>query len=301
MLLIPLWPSVNTDPLSNFDLSAEAADYASFEGSPNRLSSSTIEYKSIEDVYAAGCLSQTDYLQRLTVRREMQPRGAVISENPEKTALHSLTFQGKKQKPALEIIRKRRSAVDMDGKLRSSLARLGRIVMDSTRGFSSSYLAPLALAPDQTWRPYFIHPILYVHQIDGLAPGAYLFDRNTFELSMLSAANVRTHAKFVSCLQDIASDGIFAASLIADFREAFAMFGERAYRYVHQEAGFIGQLFYLTALALDIDATGIGCFIDDEINQSIPEGMQVVYNFTFGRAVLDPRLTALPGYDFEAG
>jgi SagB-type dehydrogenase family enzyme len=172
----------------------------------------------------------------------------------------------------------------MDGQARSSLARLGRILIDSSR----------QKIPEQ----YYIHILIYVHRIDGLGTGVYYFDREELTLTLLHDGDVRTHAKFVSCLQDIASDGIFAVSLLADMQSAFEHFGERAYRYVHQEAGFIGQLFYLSARALDIDATGIGCFIDDEINNALPRGMEVVYNFTFGKAVLDPRLTDLPAYDF---
>ncbi|MBX9722432.1 MAG: nitroreductase family protein, partial [Candidatus Obscuribacterales bacterium] len=129
-----------------------------------------------------------------------------------------------------------------------------------------------------------------------IAPGVYYFDRNLLTLTSLNETSVRSHAKYVSCLQDIAAEGVFAVSLIADMQLAYDRYGERAYRYIHQEAGFIGQLFYLTANALEIDATGIGCFLDDEINQSLPPGMETVYNFTFGKGTIDSRLSTLPAY-----
>lgn len=141
---------------------------------------------------------------------------------------------------------------------------------------------------------------MYVHKIDGIAPGVYHFDRNSFDLTCLNESNCRNFAKYASCMQDIACDGVFAVSLVADMKAAYDLYGERFYRYVHQEAGFIGHMFYLTAKSMDIDATGIGCFLDDEINRSLPEGMEVVYNFTFGRALLDDRLTELPAYEFLA-
>ena len=45
------------------------------------------------------------------------------------------------------------------------------------------------------------------------------------------------------------------------------MFGNRGYRYVHYEAGAIGQRLYLGAEALNWNATGIGAFYDDEVHR----------------------------------
>jgi hypothetical protein len=57
---------------------------------------------------------------------------------------------------------------------------------------------------------------------------------------------------------------------------------------------------YLGSTALGYEATGIGCFLDDVVNNlmGLPPGMECIYNFTVGRAVLDPRLTTLASYDF---
>jgi nitroreductase len=44
-------------------------------------------------------------------------------------------------------------------------------------------------------------------------------------------------------------------------------FGNRGYRYVHFEAGAIGQRLYLGAEALGWNATGIGAFYDDDVHR----------------------------------
>ena len=96
--------------------------------------------------------------------------------------------------------------------------------------------------------------------------------------------------------------GVHAGDVDAERAEFVGeVFGERGYRLAHHEAGYIGQQFYLNSHALGLDATGIGCFIDDAINSYIelPAGFEVIYNFTFGSAINDPRLTTLPAYDFE--
>lgn len=300
MLLIPLYPDTRFERFADFDLlNAKTVDATDFLGSPNRLSSSEVHYQSIQYVYRSGRLSKDEYLAR-TKSNEIFPCADPFAEiHGERRSLSAFTSFPVKKINALTVIRKRRSAVDMDGRLRISLAHMARILIDSTRGFASSYLTVLPFTPAPGIASCFIDILLYVHRVDGLAPGVYYFDRRSLELTLLNEGNVHSQAKFVSCLQDIASDGVFAVSLVANLRAAFQCFGERAYRYIHQEAGFIGHLFYLTARALDIDATGIGCFLDDEINQHLPPGIETVYNFTFGKAVQDPRLTDLPAYDFQ--
>jgi SagB-type dehydrogenase family enzyme len=311
MLLIPIYPDLNNETEASLGIPftpspAKCAVYNSsskttpgiagvppafteqdsskfaFTGHPNVLSSYELKYSSINSVYQAGCITQDEYRQRRS--RNIEFKKPELHPGLETIELAGTSYKLKSDPSFHQTVRTRRSAVDMDGQARSSLARLGRILIDSSR----------QKIPEQ----YYIHILIYVHRIDGLGTGVYYFDREELTLTLLHDGDVRTHAKFVSCLQDIASDGIFAVSLLADMQSAFEHFGERAYRYVHQEAGFIGQLFYLSARALDIDATGIGCFIDDEINNALPRGMEVVYNFTFGKAVLDPRLTDLPAYDF---
>jgi SagB-type dehydrogenase family enzyme len=83
--------------------------------------------------------------------------------------------------------------------------------------------------------------------------------------------------------------------MIGDFENVTRIYGDRGYRYVHFEAGAIGQRIYLAAEALGLRATGIGAFFDDEVHKYLslaPEPGQVVYHFAVGYPVFDPRLEA---------
>ena len=87
-----------------------------------------------------------------------------------------------------------------------------------------------------------------------------------------------------------------------DFEAALASWGPRAYRRLHWECGFLGQLVYLEAEALGLRGTGIGCFFDDPVHQVFgfkDLAFQSLYHFTVGGPVDDPRLTTLPP-GFEA-
>jgi SagB-type dehydrogenase family enzyme len=83
--------------------------------------------------------------------------------------------------------------------------------------------------------------------------------------------------------------------MIADLERATAIYGDRGYRYVHFEAGAIGQCLYLSAEALGLGATGIGAFFDDKVHAYLnitPQQGQVIYHFAIGYPVPDPRLSA---------
>src|SRR5207302_10205632 len=100
--------------------------------------------------------------------------------------------------------------------------------------------------------------------------------------------------------QKIAADGAFAAAMLAEFRAPLERFGPWFYRRLHWETGVVGQLLYLEAEASGIRATGIGCFFDDATHLAFRlagDQFQVLYHFTLGGAVEDPRLQTSPPYD----
>jgi SagB-type dehydrogenase family enzyme len=269
-----------------------AGSVPEFTGIPNNLSDTEVPYPIIDEVHEATKISGPD---AGAPRDYETPGDAGAARTEDKLVLDNPTLLTAN---AQEIIRKRRSAVDMDGRQRMSREDLGAILINSTLGFAAEFQRPLKseAAPEF----HLVDLYLYVHRVDGLNPGIYFWDRRASAVVPLVQADERAAAKFVSCFQDIAAGGCLAISMIADLKRAYELFGERGYRYVHYEAGYMGQFLYLTGQALGYDSTGIGCFLDDDVNKllGLDEGQEVVYNFTIGKGVFDPRLTSLPAYEF---
>ena len=71
----------------------------------------------------------------------------------------------------------------------------------------------------------------------------------------------------------------------ADLEKAIAIYGDRAYRYLHMDAGHLGQRLNLAAIRLKLGVSGIGGFFDDRVNQvlDIPQEEAVIYLTTLGR------------------
>jgi SagB-type dehydrogenase family enzyme len=218
---------------------------------------------------------------------------------------------------AVQIIRQRRSAVALD---------------DATSIPAITFYGMLARLLPQTrvppwdvlsWTPY-LHCGIFVHRVEGLAPGLYLLIRNIASHQKLKAAlsadflferpvgcpeqlaffklvggDFRQQAQVVSCAQKIAGAGAFSLGMIADFKDSLHEKGASWYRRLFWEAGVLGQVLYLEAEAAGIRGTGIGCYFDDSFHNLLglrDTRFQSLYHFTAGGPIEDTRLRTYSAY-----
>ena len=215
---------------------------------------------------------------------------------------------------AYQVIKKRRSAVDMDGKTWINRNQFYQILSRVSSSFAGV-----------PWNSQ-AHLGLFVHRVEGIPPGLYMQirDKNMFEVFKkcmrpeflwkkpdgcpeslmvfcLKEGDCIQISKQVSCGQDIAGDGVFSLGMIVQFDEPLQHFGAWFYKRLFWETGMIGQLLYLEAEAVGISATGIGCFFDDPVHEVFgfqDTKFQSLYHFTVGGAVIDDRLRTLPAHEF---
>ena len=173
-----------------------------------------------------------------------------------------------------------------------------------------------------------LHPVLFIHRVEGLAPGLYALPRHTaaaqslreglrsdFEWQTLEnapphlpfvrllPADCRAIAKTLSCHQAIASDSCFSLSMLSEFEPVIRL-NARLYRQLHWEAGLLGHALYLEAEAAGLRGTGIGCYFDDAVHDLLgikTTRFQALYHFTVGRSLTDDRITTLPAYPDRPG
>jgi nitroreductase len=218
--------------------------------------------------------------------------------------------------PAVEIIKQRRSAQAFDGVTSIPAKTLFRL-LDAT-------LPRSQVPPFDAWNwPPRVHLVLFVHRVQGLPPGLYLFCRSETAISALRAAtkqefmwqpaegspghlplfhlvraDARKAAKTLSCHQDIAGDSAFSLGMLAEF-DAGLEEGPWVYRRMFWECGLVGQSLYLEAEAAGVRGTGIGCFFDDPVHDLLglsDSAFQSLYHFTVGGSLTDDRLQTLSGY-----
>jgi SagB-type dehydrogenase family enzyme len=219
--------------------------------------------------------------------------------------------------PAVQIIKQRRSAVALDG--------VTSISAESFYSMLDRLLPRPGVPPWDAWpwKPQ-LHCGIFVHRVQGLVSGLYLFERSEgvheklrsalspdflfsvpggcpahLRLFMLAEGDFRERAQMVSCRQQIAANGAFSLGMLAEFSESLEQMGAWWYRRMFWESGLIGQVLYLEAEAAGIRGTGIGCYFDDAFHHILGlEGnhFQSLYHFTMGGPVEDARLMTLPGY-----
>ena len=170
------------------------------------------------------------------------------------------------------------------------------------------------------WVPH-VHLALFIHRVDGLVPGVYIFLRDgqaepelraamrseflwepVHELFLLLPTDVTWVANRLSCDQDIACEGFFSLGMLARFEPLLAAHGDWMYRRLFLECGLIGQVLYLEAEAAGVRGTGIGCFYDDPVHDVLGltgHAFQSLYHFTIGTPVEDTMLSTEPGYAWE--
>ncbi|QSA99271.1 nitroreductase family protein [Methylococcus sp. EFPC2] len=216
---------------------------------------------------------------------------------------------------AATLIRQRRSAQHFDGRTEISQARFYGLL---------DALLPRRSTPWDVWDflPR-VHPVLFVHRVEGLAPGLYILPRRTEVIDslrgalnerfdwktpedcpahlpffQLAAAGCGQLAKTIHCHQAIATDSAFALGMLTEYADVLKPAPWR-YRQLYWEAGLLGQVLYLEAEALGLRGTGIGCYFDDTFHELLGlsgQAFQSLYHFTVGYPLTDTRILTLPPY-----
>jgi len=280
-----------------------------WHGRPNRLSRSRVEWPDI-DVASRSCQKPPalETADRAGPYYGYHETGSPASGDPEFLI---------REVGLCQIVRKRRSAVEMDGLTSIRSAAFYNMLFRTIAGRGRK---PFLSLPWKTCA----HLALFVHRIDGLPKGLYFLVRDGnkkeelqsamhenflwkkpadcpdgLELYILMEHDVRKSSMQLSCFQEIAGEGCFSAAMIVSFRDPLEFYGPWFYPRLFWECGMIGHILYLEAEAAGVRGTGIGCFFDDPTHEflGLKNGYQDIYHFTVGGPVEDPRLSTLPAYE----
>jgi len=141
----------------------------------------------------------------------------------------------------------------------------------------------LDLSPDY-FELNLIQTFIAVSGVIGLEDGCYYYAPQTQELRQIRFKNFRRELHYLCLGQELGRDAAAIVFHTADLEEAVSKYGDRVYRYLHMDAGHLGQRLNLAAIQLDLGASGIGGFFDDQVNEvlGIPSDEAVIYITTLG-------------------
>jgi nitroreductase len=285
-------------PRSPSGAALRAAAQGGRAGAPNDLSTGWMDWPAVDAAAEAASKPRTLGAHEL----DRAPR--LEAQTPEREPL-----------ALRRIVRGRRSAVSLDGRTGMTRDALWQTL---ARTIPRTAAVVLDVAPFDP----LVDLVVFVHRVQDVESGLYLclrdprreerwraasalardapvVDADGLRVLQLRGGDFRSHARAVSCHQDIASDGCFALAMLADFAGPLERTGAWMYPRLHWECGWIGQLLYLEAEALGLRATGIGCFFDDALHSLLGlagEDFRSLYHFTLGGPVEDPRIQSEAPY-----
>ena len=107
---------------------------------------------------------------------------------------------------------------------------------------------------------------LIVNDVDGLAPGGYVYHAEGGELEMLHSGDHRFMAGHLGLNQALAHDAAVNCYFLTDLDAVTAALGARGYRAAQLDASTRAGRLYLSAYSMGLGATGL-TFFDDEVTQ----------------------------------
>lgn len=253
-------------------------------GWPNRLSAKPGRYPAIDEVHQA---------TKTASRGPAPPCPATSGRIPHEAI--ALPAPATSLQPFDRVVRGRRSAHDfLGGSKLMTQAQLATLLDMACSPMEADFTA----RPDPENSSTRLELMLFAHRVEGLEPGLYAYEPRQRQLHPLRQGDQQWIAAELSLGQAIAANSCVTFAMVANLEQAWRCYGERGYRYVHFDAGMLGQRLYLAAEALGLRCTGIGAFFDDELNHylGLPEQRQVIYELACGYALQDQRLiTICPG------
>ncbi len=182
-----------------------------------------------------------------------------------------------------ETIARRGSTRQFSGEA-ISVGELSNALYHATRGWAADVPAGL------------VELFVNVHAVDGVAPGAYRYQRDAHALRLLRAGAVREASAFLALEQALGGASSATVFFLADLAAVLERWGNRGYRVANLEAGLIGGRLYLAAYAQGFGASGLTFYDRAVVDFFSPAaaGLDAIFVTALGRSVKTRPGTLVP-------
>jgi SagB-type dehydrogenase family enzyme len=218
------------------------------------LSHNETAYPAMPEMHAASSLysaAEVASWRGKTPENELPPPTRQIAP------LHPASDAEIPRDPIEQVILRRGSARKF-AQVPIELSQLSTILDRATRGLAADFLEPLGVLLNDLY--------LIVNAVEGIASGAYVFNRDRQALECLKTGHFRAQAGHLGLDQDLPADAAVDIFFLADLQKILGRFGNRGYRAAQLEAGILSGKVYLAAYAQRVSATGL-TFYDDEVTE----------------------------------
>ena len=112
-------------------------------------------------------------------------------------------------------------------------------------------------------------PEVFVHidNVESIDKGIYHYNPFEHTLELIRQGDFKHDLYYASLDQSQVLEAAFNILVVGVYDRTYSKYGLRAYRYVLQDVGHLGQNIYIVATALDLGTVCMGAFRDDELSK----------------------------------
>jgi SagB-type dehydrogenase family enzyme len=132
--------------------------------------------------------------------------------------------------------------------------------------------------------PLDLYLVVGKQGVEGLGEGVYHYLPQSHSLELALQGDVRQTLARLSVQQMFIAEAPLSLLITGEYERTTGKYGERGVRYVHMEAGHVGQNVYLQVEALGLGTVTVGAFQDEEISQALklPASYRPLYVMPIG-------------------
>ncbi|NLA26280.1 MAG: SagB/ThcOx family dehydrogenase [Firmicutes bacterium] len=147
-----------------------------------------------------------------------------------------------------------------------TLAQAGQLLW-SAAGSGATGDSGISRAAPSAGATYPLDFYLAAGDVEGLDTGLYYYDYRAHALEMLQSADLRARLAHASLGQEMVARAPLCIVIAARYERTTRRYGERGYRYVYMEAGYVSQNIYLQAEAMELATVAVGAFGDAPVKE----------------------------------
>ncbi len=242
------------------------------------LSAKEVDYPAMRALHDASSLPSAEEVARWRGSRPASPSRATEPPAPQgATAPLAPLEEAEQPRDPLERVILRRGSARKFAPEPISFAQLSTLLGLATDGLEADFLQAFGAQLNDLY--------LVAHAVEGLAAGAYFFNRQRRQLECLKEGQFRQQAYSLGLEQELPAEASVAVFFLADLGSILERYGNRGYRAVQLEAGILGGKLYLAAYALGLAATGLTFYDDDVVEFFSPHarGKSAIFLTALGR------------------
>ena len=148
-----------------------------------------------------------------------------------------------------------------------NLAQVGQLLW-AAGGLGVDGVASVSRTAPSAGATYPLELYLVAGLVEGLGAGLYYYDYRVHFLDVLQKGDLRPRLVKAALGQRMIGEAPAVIVMVAQYGRTTGRYGERGYRYVHMDVGYMSQNIYLQAEALEMATVAVGAF-DDAVVKGI--------------------------------